>query len=459
MSSSASDTPGMLKSRNASPPLHVALPPPISSLPPSMQRALVTFVVYTLAAYVIWVLFGVVAWVTYIGTDAEAVGLERYFDLILPGGADPGRMNWARKNAAANTNINTNNNAIGGTANINTSSAFSTDLFEYLTKNLPLGILFIIQHSFFTVKRLRSRQFGSLSAGVARLTYCLCSAIILHIFMIYYRNDTVGSWMSRSILILPVSREAHFWFSSACMVFAVIAFCRAPETWALFGVAQILGWNEQEIQSAVAQPVDGSAKISANASASSSTNRNSTTTSKAKKKREREASINRSSAGSSKNGKKPKPKDKLHAAEKLGPSRSGSLTRSISETGARAESPGSNLNAEDPPRLAKTLSESSVKYQVPGIGLGAKTASGSDLAKPNAEEESSENNQNPEETKSDDSDSDQSSYSKSTTSSRPSPAVSPDGIFSRLTDSLTNRYRVPSVGMDAISWMGLTVVR
>jgi hypothetical protein len=84
----------------------------------------------------IWVLFGVVGFISHLGKDTKALQLQWFFDAYIPAGADP------EKNDIATT------------------------LPQYLYLNLLNGVLFLVQHSFFTLKRLKS--YG-MSHGSARL--------------------------------------------------------------------------------------------------------------------------------------------------------------------------------------------------------------------------------------------------------------------------------------------------
>ena len=100
---------------------------------------------------------------------------------------------------------------------------------DYFYRNLPNGLIFIVQHSFFTVKRLR--RYG-LSPGAARLFHCWASAVTLHWFMANYVS--IGA---KPLLVLPISAKLHFYFASTCLIFAIFCYLSAPETWAMLGTA------------------------------------------------------------------------------------------------------------------------------------------------------------------------------------------------------------------------------
>lgn len=80
-----------------------------------------------------------------------------------------------------------------------------------------------------------------MSPGAARLFYCWASAVTLHWFM--YRYVSIGA---KPLLVLPISAETHFYYASSCLLFALIAYLSAPETWAMLGTAQLLKWNDGE---------------------------------------------------------------------------------------------------------------------------------------------------------------------------------------------------------------------
>lgn len=78
-----------------------------------------------------------------------------------------------------------------------------------------------------------------MSPGSARLFYCWASAVTLHWFMEYYVS--IGA---SPLVTLPISAELHFYFASLCLMFALVCYLSAPETWAMLGTAQLLEWNK-----------------------------------------------------------------------------------------------------------------------------------------------------------------------------------------------------------------------
>jgi len=157
-------------------------------------------------AYILWVLFGVVAWVQHLGDDATAIGLHK-FRRYLPGS--------------------------GG---LDQQPVQVDHLPEFLKHNVPLGMIFVAQHSILSI-RVLERRLG-IPTRCSRLVYSLCSALALHIFLARY-----VPLRTRLLFEMPVPRVMRFFGGLLCLVVAMSCMLLQPRTWALLGVSQALRLN------------------------------------------------------------------------------------------------------------------------------------------------------------------------------------------------------------------------
>ena len=227
------------------------------------------------AGYILWILAGVVAWVGHIGEDAAAV--------VRKHGPDAAVSRWTGRIAEYLP-------AGGGPearGRGQTGGAAVETLSEFFLTNGPRGLLFIAQHSILSIRQLEKMGLATVSLlkhvgvrgtssspalppGGARLLYNFMSALVLHHFLLEfapYRPRKHASAGDRSllsilqqppqtVLTLPAypdtsdvplfwlfSPLGHFLFGFGCMAFAMVCFVCHPQTWALLGVAQLLGWK------------------------------------------------------------------------------------------------------------------------------------------------------------------------------------------------------------------------
>jgi hypothetical protein len=189
----------------------IFIPMPIKASTSTLQ----SITVWIVAVYVLWVLTSLVAWVGHLGDDAKDMGVGLPFLLASASPTESSRVQPA------------------------------ASLVEFVWRNAPLGLLFVFQHSCLHIKRLEG--FGARigangpSPGVSRLIYNLLSAVTLHIFLHMYTP-----FPNTVVVSLPISAACHFFVGSIALLFAMACFCASPQTWALLGVAQCLGWNQRE---------------------------------------------------------------------------------------------------------------------------------------------------------------------------------------------------------------------
>lgn len=152
-------------------------------------------------AYIYWVLFGVVAWVQHLGDDARAVGWHE-FPKYLPGS--------------------------GGLEKLDAVDS----LVPFLMHNVPLGILFVGQHTFLSINRLERWRVPSCWA---RLLYSVCSAAVLHFFLVHFKP-----LRTQLLFVMPIPQLARFCGGMVCLVVAALCMLLEPRTWALLGASQAL---------------------------------------------------------------------------------------------------------------------------------------------------------------------------------------------------------------------------
>lgn len=155
--------------------------------------------------YILWILFGVVAWVQHLGDDATAIGLTQFRD-YLPGSGGLDEL-----------------------APVDTIGPF-------LLHNVPLGLVFVVQHSVFSIHKLE--KWFSVPVRWARLLYSVFSAAALHFFLVNF-----APLQTQLLFTMPVPRVVRFFGGLGCLLVAAGCMMLQPRTWALLGVSQALKLN------------------------------------------------------------------------------------------------------------------------------------------------------------------------------------------------------------------------
>lgn len=187
-------------------------------------------------AYTIYILFGVICFVSHLGDDLQELGDvpgASSLRSFLPAGGAPsaGRSNslthpvhLSAIRRVALWVVETFHTEPAGDAmrQILVEAMPARSCRDFFAWNLPLGIMFILQHS---LQRRRS----------SRLVYNFCSALALHIFMELYRPLTLDVRAEKDLrgdfpesapgllpgtLKLPISAAAHVTFALPVFILA-----------------------------------------------------------------------------------------------------------------------------------------------------------------------------------------------------------------------------------------------
>ncbi len=183
----------------------------VSLSSPSSERPLESAAAAAICVYVVWVIFVMIAWIQHLGS--EAVGLR----------ADERTAPWVAHIV----------NLVVWCMPAGSSNVAAASLGEFLWHNAPLGALFVIQHSSFSIRRL-TLTF-CVPPRYARLLYNFASALVLHAFLVAHRPLA-----QPVLLVLPVPRLWRFLLGFATLACALLAFLSEPRTAAMLGLSPFL---------------------------------------------------------------------------------------------------------------------------------------------------------------------------------------------------------------------------
>ena len=145
------------------------------------------------AGYTCWVLLGTVGWISHLGERVPRVSEW------LPAKGWPG-------------------------------NACVEDCVEFMARNAPLSLIFVLPHSLALPRRLY-RVFGR----YGRLVYNVMSAATLHAFLIAFRP-----LKTPVVMTIPFHPAFHDALSVGCLMYASYAFFSSPATLGLLGVSSAL---------------------------------------------------------------------------------------------------------------------------------------------------------------------------------------------------------------------------